>query len=526
MWRSKSILVSIALVFTLIVGCSSNNGNNSASPSTNNSPSASNKPAEKPADDKPVEIRMLKPGSPGDSPEIPRVEKAIEDSFYESTGIRIDLKLEFYDWDVLEQKYTLDIASGKAADFGRFPNNLFFKFYDKGYFQPIGDVMKAHAPNLFKQMSKEEIEAGYYKGEMAGVPLGGFPINYIMVIRQDKLDALGLQMPKTVADFENVMAAYKKAYPNEYPLHGVWFGYSKVINALNGITNFAGSGKGFVMKPDGTVTSYFMHDNIEKYNEMANRWYKNGWVSPDYLTIGDESEAEFIKDSGLAIINYHANGLENVEQTASSINPNAKGAVVPNLQADWGIKTAPFDGYNSEGYIGISKTVSPEKAEIIAKLINWELDSLENFMMGKRGQLGIDWDYVDKPNRILDKLPKWKEDGANGYSWEHWMINRAVFSDEISFQVAGEAKGYEQILDYIQSAQFTEDPMLKTPYLPLGDLAAKVDELNVKLGFLQSQIVVGKRPLSDWSEAKKIWEDGGGLELEKQITEIYKSMTE
>lgn len=504
--RSATVMLVLALVVTLIVGCTQGSKGGGASSSSG---------------DEPVVIRFLKPGTPGDSPEIPRVEQRIEEEFFKDTGIKIDLQMVFYDWDVFEQKFTLDLTAGTAPDFGRFWTSIFFQFYSKGYFQPVGDVMEKHAPNLFKQMKKEEIEWGFFKGEMAGVPLGGYPVNQVLVIRQDKLDALGKKMPTTVAELEDVMAAYKAAHPDEYPLHGPWWPVVKVMNFYSGIPNFAGSGRNFIMKEDGTVTTYFMHEKIPAYNELANRWYKNGWISPDFLTIGDEMEAEFIQDKGLIMVGYHASALENVEQTASTVNPNARGAVMPNLSASWGDRTTTFDGYNNEGYIGIPKSTSAEKAEIIAKLINWELDNMENFLMGKRGELGVDYQFVDGK---VQKMPEWEKEGANGYSWEHWMVNRAVFSEELNFQMADEVEGYESVIEFIQSAKPMDDPLLKTPYLPVGDLAAKVDALNVKLGELQSQILVGQRPLSDWSQAKKIWEDGGGLELEKQITAIYNEL--
>lgn len=524
---SKSIALSLVVVLlvSLIAACSNNgtnsnskNGGNSGTSNTGSKDGATTEAGE------PIVIKFLKPGTAGDSPEIPRVEQRIEEEFFKSTGINIDLQLSFYDWDVFSEKFTLDLASGNAPDFARFPTNLFFQFYSKGYFQPVEDVMKEHAPNLFKRFSEDEIQAAYFKGEMAGVPLGGSPINSIITIRADKLEALGKPMPTTVAEFEDVMAAYKAKYPNEYPFMGLWWAQTKVMNFLSGLENFAGSGKNYIMKSDGTVTTYFMHERMQNYLELATKWYKNGWVSPDFLTVGDESGGQFIKDSGLTVIGYGANGLEDIVQTANTVNPNAKGAIVPALKADWGNATAAFDGYNQEGYIGIPKSTTPEKAEVIAKFINWELENAENFWLGKRGELGVDYELVDGK---INKLAKWKEEGANGYSWEHWMIN-SVYIDggELNLQSLDAVEGNDDVLAYIANSEVINDPMLKTPYLPIDDLAAKVDSLNVKLGFLQSQIIIGKQPISAWSEAAQIWADGGGAEIEKELTAIYKSMTE
>lgn len=526
MKRTKLVAIglAVALVFTLLVGCSGNkNSDGAPSAGSGSSPKASESdPASSAANAEPVKIRYLKPGSAGDSPEIPRIEKRIEDKFFEDTGIKIDIDLYYYDWDVIEQRFNLDLTAGNPPDMVRFWTSKAFQFYSKGYFQPLDDLIAAHTPNLAKRFSQGELDAAKFKGETVGFPLSGNPVNYGLTIRQDKLDALGMPMPTTVEDLENVMAAYKQAHPDEYPFLGVWFGSLRIMNAFSGIPNFAGSGKPMITKPDGTVTTYFMHENMRSFLELANKWYKNGWVSPDFLTVGDEAEGLFVKDSGLLLASYTDSGIDNVEQTRTTANPNAKAAIVPQLTASWGDETAFFEGYNSEGYVSIPKTVPKEKAEIIAKLVNWELDNPDNFWLTKKGEKGVDYLVEDGKMVIPDK---WKADNANPYSWEHWIINRPVINGgDLLIPSADDLPGAEEAREYLRTAKTIQDPVQAMPYLPMDELAAKLDAVNQKLGFLQSEIILGKKPLSAWDEAAKIWADGGGADIEKKATEIYNSL--
>lgn len=532
MFKSKSVVRSLAIVLLimLVVGCSSNtnssNNNSGQTGGNNNAQQPSQTPSNTQGGEKeedrgePIVINIMRPGAAGDSPEIPRVEKAIEDSFYEMYGINIDYNLYFYAWDQVEQKLTLDFAAGEAPDAMRLTRAMAYKMWDQGYLQPVTDLAKEHTPNLFKHMHEGEIDWASYKGEMIGYPMGGFAIATTIVMREDKLKDLGMEMPTTVAEFEEVMAAYKKKYPEEYPFHGTNQHATKYMKALSGVQ--AGA---YSLKSDGTVTISLLDDNMWRYNELARRWYENGFVSKDFLTQGDESEAEFIEDKGLTMVAYHSSPLRNIEKTIEGgFNENAVGRVMPHLIADWGDQTAPFDGYSGEGLFVIPVTTSPEKAEIVAKLINWELDSLVNFMYGKRGELGVDWEFIDEENLVLDKMPKWKESGSNGYSWEHYFINRANFSDELAFLSYTEPKGYEQVMEYQATGRPIDSPVMKYPHLPVEEMAVKIDELQVKIGQLQSEIIIGRRPLSDWDQAQKIWEDGGGKEIDQRLTEIFNEL--
>ena len=72
---------------------------------------------------------------------------------------------------------------------------------------------------------------------------------------------------------------------------------------------------------------------------------------------------------------------------------------------------------------------------------------------------------------------------------------------------------------------YLDNPIKHTPYLPLGDLAPKLTAVNQKLGQLQAEIITGKRPLSAWDQAARIWKDGGGLDIEAALTRSYQDLT-
>ena len=515
MKRWSLCVLAVMLSAALLIGCSSS----PKSPETSGQPSGSQS-TENRKTDEPITIHFVKPGVSNDSPENARIKAKIEEEFFKSTGIKVNIDLKYYDWDVIAEKFNLDITSGKAPDMIRLPLNLYFQFWQKGYFQPLNELIDAHVPNLAKRFSQEEIDIATINGQIAGFPLGGMPVNSILIIRQDKLDALGKSMPTTLEELEDVMAAYKQAHPNEYPFMAYWSAGLQYMNALAGLEAYNGSQK--ILKAGGTVTTYYMHEDMARYLELANRWYKNGWVTPDFMTAGEEVEGQFIKDQGLTVVSYQDLGLEFIKQTQESVNPNARAGVVPQLKAPWGEETIYFDGYNKEGYIGIPKNVSKEKAEIVAKLINWELENPDNFWLTRRGEKGIDYEIVDGKMKTPDK---WLEPDAKPYNWEYWMINSApIQGGDLNIVDASALPGAEEVYEQIRTAKTRKNPLLTTPNIPLDELAAKFDSVTKKLGELQSEIIVGRRPLSDWDQSSNIWKNGGGEELEKKMTDVYNSL--
>lgn len=504
--RLTTLALALAMVFTFFACSPASETPNS---SQAESPSGS---------DETVTLRVLKPGVENESPENARVKARIEEELEKATGTKVNLDFYYYDWDVFAEKYNLDIVSGNAPDLMRCTTADFFKYWSQGHFQPLDESAKSYLPNLQKRFSQGEIDAATINGKLAGIPLGGCPINGIGLIRQDKLDAIGKAVPTTLEELEDVFAAYKTAYPDEFPFVAYWAAGRRYIAGLCGLEAFADDK---YLRDDGTVTVGYMHPDQKRYLELYNRWYQNGWVSKDCLTAGEEAEGQFIQDKGLMVISYAWYGLDFFKQTADSVNPNAKAALVPELKAPWGEETLMFDGYNNEGYLAVPKTVPKDKVDLICKIVNWELDSAENFNLTRRGEEGID--YIIEDGKMFTP-DKWKAPDARPYNWAYYFVNSTfVNGGDLNIPDGSALPGTEEIQEQIINAKVIENPMLAVPYMPLDDLTNKYDAVTKELGTLQSEIIVGTRPLSDWDQAEKIWLDGGGAEIEAKMTEIYNS---
>lgn len=92
------------------------------------------------------------------------------------------------------------------------------------------------------------------------------------MIRQDWLDELGLEAPKTVADMEEVLLAFKE----KYGALGMAFSW----NSKNSLATAWGVGEGFYL--DGDVVKYGYYEDVYKeFLTLANRWVDLGIMDPD-----------------------------------------------------------------------------------------------------------------------------------------------------------------------------------------------------------------------------------------------------
>lgn len=134
-------------------------------------------------------------------------------------------------------------------------------------------------------LDEEETWAKYQDedGLMFGTPriwdLGWIPSGQMW--RQDILDELGYEIPSTIAEAEEVFAAYKEAYPDRYVLGAsgrapTWQAFDIVFNAF-GIVNGAHGIQ------DGTVRQHFAYPEWRDALEVIARWYEAGYIDPEFV---------------------------------------------------------------------------------------------------------------------------------------------------------------------------------------------------------------------------------------------------
>lgn len=121
-----------------------------------------------------------------------------------------------------------------------------------------------------------------------------------LIIRQDWLDELSLDVPKTYDQLENVLEAFKVSYGCKDPLYMV--SYCGGTFADNGLVKGYGTagmiGSRAEQHPfyqkDGNVYCGLLDGAYRDYLEMMAQWYANGYISSDFISYTSPSMDESV----------------------------------------------------------------------------------------------------------------------------------------------------------------------------------------------------------------------------------------
>lgn len=207
--------------------------------------------------------------------------------------------------DDFNQKVALCIASDTLPD-GVATNRMYKNTASKmGLLYDITDLFQEYASDQVKGVMDSTGGKAYEDASYDGkqVCLVGIEVETggvsVLNIRKDWLDDLGLEVPKTVSDIENVARAFKEAKPagnDTIPIMGIGQGgspYAFFLEANNLQFRFDPIFQAFDAYPgfwldngDGTVSYGTNSSNTKDALELLSNWYAEGLIDPE-LAIRD-----------------------------------------------------------------------------------------------------------------------------------------------------------------------------------------------------------------------------------------------
>ncbi len=183
------------------------------------------------------------------------------------------------------------ISTGWVED-GLFVGGL-DKYIDDGVIVPLNDLIEDYAPDYKKALETvvlPEERKNFYtdEGNLCGFyaisPYEEWCYNGLLY-RQDWMDELGLENPKTFAEVENVLTQFRDQKGAKNPL----------CFPSNGIDGFSGMflhawdvGPGFY-NDNGTVKYGPIQPGFKEYLTLMHDWYEKGLIDQDFATRDEES---------------------------------------------------------------------------------------------------------------------------------------------------------------------------------------------------------------------------------------------
>lgn len=214
-----TILLSIAMIFSVFAGCDSSSGNNGSSgqqAGSEESKDGDSKAEPTGADvSEKVEVVMWMTGatSPRD---LDRVMAELSSKMEADPELNCSLSFNIFNDSNTQQKMTLLLSSGEAMDLLYSAGYLSYPiFANKGAYMPLDDMVETAAPELYNYVTEDMWEATKVGGKIYMVPcMWEEWVPYGFLYREDLRKKHDLPEPTTIETIEAYMQGIKDNEPD------------------------------------------------------------------------------------------------------------------------------------------------------------------------------------------------------------------------------------------------------------------------------------------------------------------------
>lgn len=544
------ILLCSALLLGMTACSSGNNGGSTNAPNATQQPADSNVGSSFEDDgpfakyDETVTITLGRQGvsgnnlPSGDTLESNQYLKYVEDRL--NVKIKYDFSVE--DLDAYNQKVTLAIASNSIPDVMVVDEQQFQRMAKANMLADLTDIYDQYASPLIKEYydsytGDRVLNTGRIDGKLYALPNTNIDGNFqLLWIRQDWLQKLNLELPKTMDDVKAIIKAFVEKDPdgNGKPdtvgllgdttvvTDGGFFTFDPIFNVYHSYP------KGWFKDEGGNIVYGSTTPETKQALGVLRDMYAEGLIDKEFLTRKWEDNAGLVSSgrAGILFAPWFAGWA-------------MSDAVKANPEADWVPLAVPLD---EEGKRNIVPSVpsgsflvvkkQAKNPEAVLKILNVEYEGIrlidpaaEELYKG----LGVGWlnyplnlqldfqdslardvpiydkvvqdnDKTDLPARILPRVEAVLKNKENPKQ------DMAAYADSLAFYTAAAVTGAKELNRVEPIFYGKTETMLKR--------GANLDKLENET-FLK--IITGTSPLDEFDNFVATWKSIGGDEVTKEI---------
>lgn len=430
-----------------------------------------------------------------------------------------DITIDWAPNSNLDDKFNITLSSGDLPHVMVIPNKSpsFISAVEDGAFWELGPYLDDY-PNL-SQANEIILNNSSINGDIYGVYRSRDLGRNGVIIRKDWLEKLGLEEPKTIDDFYEMLKAFTEQDPNgsgqddTYGLvvskyEGPW----DVMQTWFGVPNKWGEDE------NGELYPFFMDDNYLEALQFFKKLYDEGLVNEDFAVMDPAqwSDPIIAGEAGVQV-NVLDEGHRIQDKIVEAEPDNEEPiTVIKAVEGPNGLFNLPTSGYN--GMLAVSKTSVKDEEELKEVL-----------------------DFLDKLND--EEAQILAENGIEGRHYELENGELVSFTDD-NPGLLSEIDGLNQILMYIPEAKSltpTGDPLRELEgelmienediVVPnpaeayISDVYAKRgQQLDTIIFDARVQYIVGQIDEAGLEEAVELWKNSGGTEYMEEINQIHQEV--
>lgn len=341
------------------------------------------------------------------------------------------------------EQFNLMIASGDFPDMIEYDWAEYSggaqKAIDDGVIIALNQYMDSKLPNFKKVLSENSSydkgsktdEGNYYA--FPNFNTGSYKTFGGPLIRKDWLDELGLEIPKTIDDWTNVLTAFKEKKGIDTPFSAMksYFDYTDGFNGAWGV------GQRFYVD-NGEVKFGPMEPGYKEYLAQMNKWYEAGLIDKDYGTNKrDVIDAKMTND-GAGATYFTIGGAQGVylkQMEAKNPNYNLVAAPYPVLKEGDINEFCSYEQDVYQSFLAISTSCKePEKAA------EWM-----DFWYSDEGYKLLNFGVEGKTYNMVDGKPVYTDDIL--HNADNLSINEAL---SLHCRATQAAPGMRQAPEYLE----------------------------------------------------------------------------
>ncbi|MDF2589513.1 MAG: extracellular solute-binding protein family 1 [Anaerocolumna sp.] len=408
--------------------------------------------------------------------------------------------------------YTQMLAAGTAPDIiFHYDMPQALAYYGEGAIQKLDlDEIAYYAPTYAKNLGDTNKTYGVVDGANYFF-FGKRPdaYNFVTLIRQDWLDAVGKPMPTSLEEYNEVFAAWKEA--------GLGNGGGTLVQ--NNFTYDYAFRPWPIDKNERALYSdlsipAFTWEPTHKYLKNLNYQYNNGLIDPEFYLNTDEAstQADFVAGNTGAFAFYLTSSSTVISNLLTN-NPEAKVAVLnPKANVPKGDEFKPQGrAYWPFGMImGINSTTTPEERAAIWMYLEWMSQS-ENLFYLQNGVEGQN--YTLDASGLAVKVPDFAGESklSNNNNKDYWclVVESAQYADEDLNYKANLTNwapgGYEYLIEDAYK-YYKENLEYATPDALFSVVLESVAEYKSDLNDLWKELYV-KCAMATEAEFESVYQD-------------------
>ena len=472
----------------------------------------------------------------------------------------IDLELIYIDQNDYWTQLNTRLAGGEVPDVFLLNNSLSrgIEYWDQGIIGSFTeDVVREHVPSVAAVVDKYAPQAwsmgAVADGELIAIPAIKLQYAVTRPLHYNKtwLDNLGLEVPETIEEFEEVVYAFAKNDPDGNGVDDTFGLSNTALESVYGA--FGVQPTQWIANEQGKLDYGFTLPGMRDALTLLAKWYKDGVLDPEYITGENQggywaiAHAFDYQKIGVSGMGTYAHWWPTIEYNGVYLDPgtDTNTRFVKDLGED------SFEivmGCPPKGPTGVAGNICTDpvtwrtvySAETVAnegkfhKILQvsdvWYSDAEVNFLLNN-GEEGTWWNpgVDDKGNPtaeyITEDAQKIRDNPFDFYDANPDMdyTNSKFQQYQVTPKKAAQDAYLKEVVMPLLNRDYTiqyRAPFYKA--LPSKDL---LTDINTMIGEAVTKIITGEEPIEYYDECLELFKSMGGEQVTAEANEIYAELT-